>query len=791
MSPQQLAGEKPMAADDIYALGATLYELLTTKPPFHRGNPYSLMLQIREKTPLSLVEQRAELEVTGEPIPLAWVRTILACLAKEVGGRPSSAGEALARLGLGPPAGVLAEETGHVPLRTDETIKIEVPPAMAGGTSAVSPAAVLEVAGTRCPSCGKATRETSRHCPHCGADLTEACPECNGRNRAGALYCEECGLDMNALRAVEEAVALAGRQREGENFEGAKETLNRVADAAARLKADGRSGLRQKFDQLCGEVDEAFVAAENHREEAERLRAEAVNSETRGLWKEAAKSWRELADLTGDTAAEASAKRCNARARFEEAKKARDAVATYQAAADWQVVAVPEEKLDDGVWNQLAVQALAQVEEESRKLVAAGRHAELDNAWEPLLQTYVVHDPVRAVEAKARLAERRQEMQATLWAKVAEAERALPLAQRGGRWGEVEETCFRALGFLSALPPEGASAGRTVRQVRDQLQEWRAKATRARVVAQRRNAALAVAILACIGALYYFGMELPRQRAEQVRLERERVAKRRQEKLAEQARLERERSEAERLWIEQRKLRDAGRPWVIPGLNVTMIPIAAGTFTMGSQNGHSDEKPVRQVTLTQRFWLGKTEVPQREWAAVMGGNPSNFKGDSLPVEQVSWTDAMEFCRKLTERERGAGRLPEGYAYTLPTEAQWEYACRAGTTGDYSGRLDEMGWYDKNSGSKTHPVGTKKANAWGLYDMHGNVWEWCADWYGNYAGGSVRDPKGAASGSLRVFRGGGWCNGSVFCRSAIRRWNAPGIRFDYLGFRLALVPQVSQ
>jgi len=152
---------------------------------------------------------------------------------------------------------------------------------------------------------------------------------------------------------------------------------------------------------------------------------------------------------------------------------------------------------------------------------------------------------------------------------------------------------------------------------------------------------------------------------------------------------------------------------------------------------------------------------------------------------------MQFCRKLTERERQAGRLPEGYEYTLPTEAQWEFACRAGTTGDFAGNLDAMAWYNENSGNTTHPVAQKQANAWGLYDMRGNVWEWCRDWYGSYPGGSVTDPTGPSSGSFRVDRGGSWGNVAGRCRSALRRWYAPGNRLDYLGFRLSLAPQVSR
>ncbi|MBR0237218.1 MAG: SUMF1/EgtB/PvdO family nonheme iron enzyme [Thermoguttaceae bacterium] len=197
----------------------------------------------------------------------------------------------------------------------------------------------------------------------------------------------------------------------------------------------------------------------------------------------------------------------------------------------------------------------------------------------------------------------------------------------------------------------------------------------------------------------------------------------------------------------------------------------AGKFMMGYEDGTQ-----HQVTLTKGFWMMETEVTQKQWKAIMGNNPSYFKGDDLPVEEVFWHDCQEFCRKSAQL---------GLPVQLPTEAQWEYACRAGTTGAYAGNLDEMAWYDSNSGSKTHPVGTKKPNAWGLYDMHGNVWEWCADWDGDYPSGSVTDPAGPSSGSSRVFRGGSWDGHAGFCRSACRSYYEPGPRGYYLGFRGAL------
>jgi formylglycine-generating enzyme required for sulfatase activity len=189
------------------------------------------------------------------------------------------------------------------------------------------------------------------------------------------------------------------------------------------------------------------------------------------------------------------------------------------------------------------------------------------------------------------------------------------------------------------------------------------------------------------------------------------------------------------------------------------------------------------VTLTKPFWLGRTEVTQRQWENVMGNNPSFFKGKDPPVEQVSWHDASDFCQKLNAMQS----TPHGWHFALPTEAQWEYACRAGTSRDDAGNLDEMAWYASNSGAKTHEVATKKANNWGLVDMHGNVWEWCADWCGGYPAESLIDPTGPNSGSNRVDRGGSWFSDGTRCRSASRFRHSPDYRGSGIGFRVAAVP----
>ena len=242
------------------------------------------------------------------------------------------------------------------------------------------------------------------------------------------------------------------------------------------------------------------------------------------------------------------------------------------------------------------------------------------------------------------------------------------------------------------------------------------------------------------------------------------------------------------------------------------VRIQGGTFTMGSpanESGRDSDEVQRQVTVSS-FYMGKYEVTQKEYQEVMGTNPSNFKGDNLPVERVSWFDAVEYCNKRSQKEgltpaytiSGSGdnrtvtwnRSANGYR--LPTEAEWEYACRAGTTAPFStgnnittSQANYDGNYPYNNNAKgtyrekTTPVGSFQANAWGLHDMHGNVWEWCWDWYGNYSSGSQTDPIGASSGSNRVWRGGSWNDSAQDVRSAYRNGITPSLRNFDLGFRL--------
>lgn len=218
-------------------------------------------------------------------------------------------------------------------------------------------------------------------------------------------------------------------------------------------------------------------------------------------------------------------------------------------------------------------------------------------------------------------------------------------------------------------------------------------------------------------------------------------------------------------------------------VKLAIVYIKGGSFQMGSlpseKNHHPRESPVHMVEL-DGFWMGKYEVTQAQYHAVMGENPSEFKGDNRPVEHVSWNDAMEFCRELSQRT--------GKTFTLPTEAQWEYACRSGTTtryyfGDADSNLRDYAWYRENSDIETHPVGQKIPNAWGLYDMHGNVSEWCLDWYGDYTSGTKRNPIGPFTGDERIRRGGSLYEEADFVRSASRYRYDPSSASYTVGFRV--------
>ncbi len=373
---------------------------------------------------------------------------------------------------------------------------------------------------------------------------------------------------------------------------------------------------------------------------------------------------------------------------------------------------------------------------------------------------------------------------------------------------EREARLEKILAEHPGLPPESELAG-MARQARD----WGEKEK-----AIRRRGVMLIPIVATLGlcllAAGAYGIsravksaeeEADKKRARLV--EQNRVREAEEQARAEQSRLDmlaetRLRAEQEKAaqarMSEQREFEAAierftdlnkSAPLVISGgspeSDITLLWIPPGSYIMGAPEGTFEDKS-HTVSLTKGLWMGRTEVTQAQWQSLMGNNPSSFKGPNMPVEQVDWNDANRFARKLTERELSAGHLPQGLIFSLPTEAQWEYACRAGSKKDHPEDIDEIAWNLENSGRQTKPAGTKKPNAWGLQDMFGNVSEWCLDWYQPYSSGNETDPRGPKTGHRRVNRGGSWFGSGDSYLHSKREKDIPELRSGFTGFRIALV-----
>lgn len=237
-----------------------------------------------------------------------------------------------------------------------------------------------------------------------------------------------------------------------------------------------------------------------------------------------------------------------------------------------------------------------------------------------------------------------------------------------------------------------------------------------------------------------------------------------------------------------------GQLWQIPDLEMKLVYVSPGSFQMGSNDGEITEKPVHLVTFKNGYWIGKYEVTQNEYYDIMRNIQSNLKRGDKPEEMISWDDAVNFCLELTARERSANRLPDGYEYRLPTEAEWEFAARGGVASkgykhSGSNNIDEVAWYYDNAGSVTHDVGLKAANELGIHDMNGNVWECCLDdWHDNYNDAPADGSRwGDGTGVYRVFRGGSWNSYAKIARPATRVYYSPGHRYYRIGFRVVLAP----
>ncbi|MBI4624583.1 MAG: SUMF1/EgtB/PvdO family nonheme iron enzyme [Verrucomicrobia bacterium] len=790
MSPQQLAGDKPTESDDLYALGATIYELLAGKPPFFRGDMASMILQIRERTPAALAAHRADAGCEGAAIPAAWAEIALACLDKKPARRPRTAGEVAARLGLVESMGYTG--TGNRATTMEEPAAPAAVPPVPGETGAVAPpeagVRAPDVSGRRPAVAEKAGRK-SKMAPWLAVAAVVV---------VGAVLGGYFGLYAPAQkRAAVERTRTASEQ--------ARETEARRAADEKRVTGEKKAAEENRV------VDEQRAAAESARLEAFAIVAAKVDALVDGSTP-ALRDATELA-VRNYLAATSGRHRDDIERRWTQRAAGWETARLAAARGGLIVTTTPP-------GAEVAVGGLA-----LEKSPAALKEVKLGK-YPVIIRLAGYEEQRREVEVKENefAALDVTMVRAVGAAQLASAPAGLAFVLTGSDQTETGTTPAR----LEKLP----TGNYTFVVVREGWPDQTKKVTVARgqtveVLAEFVGGGLEIASTPAGAEVWAQGRNLGKTPLKlgdlvpagfdlELRLKGYTVAP---------ARGEIRSRETTRVSLALEIIRpEPAQPWVVPDLSLGMVWLRPGTFAMGTPpdqavppgstaaNKPGDnqaaaaavlligalaqgiqalqraEIPQTNVTLTRGWWLGKAEVTQAQYEAVMGANPSQFKnaGNSAPVENVSWEEAMQFCRRLTEQERAAGRLPEGCIYTLPTEAQWEYACRASSSGLYSGNLDTMGWYAQNSGNQPHPVGQKQANAWLLCDMHGNVSEWCLDTFGNYPGGTVTDYSGPAPGAMRVYRGGSWKSGAQDCRSAARGREKPGWRSNSVGFRLALV-----
>ena len=809
VGPQQLLGEPAAVADDIYSLGATIYELLTGKTPFFEGD---IITQLREVVPPSMASRRVALGVTArESIPLAWEETVAACLAKKAEDRPSSVGEVAARLGF--PSGGnsrCTQSTSPIPLaRTGgdaaSAVAAEPLPAknhrvrwilgLAGAAAAAASAAAFF--WLRGPTVETGTPPSVAQ--RVTANVAGLVPPAAGPEFLVTIQPPDVSARVWLGQESNKAVPADGRLAFGAIADGEHDLTVQASGyqtytAKVKVKA-GRGTAEVALIPVYGTVVVVARAGTVVTAIDGNQRAKPLGTVP------AVGSLRVEKILTVGTY----------RFEFSHPDCASAQQTKIAVTAGREVRVAPAQTALPGTLRVFSVPDGADVLVNGTKVGVtpadlANQPGEKPLTVEIFLAGY-----------------RREKRTLTLKPREIQTLELGSLTLEGGaidfRIGAAEFRLQRATVWvdghefpLKAGKVEGIEVGKREVELRHpDYEPWKQTVT----VLDRQRVSVPVKLVAKPAELTFAitgpsaftltanGKAVPvkNHRAsvtagEEVALEiAARGFKTDRRKLTLPARGK----QTITLAMTKVALAETGQPWTIPDVGITLLPVAAGAFSMGSATGDPTERPVTQVKITKPFWLGRTEVAQREWAALMESNPSAIHGENLPVGNVSWAEATAFCKKLTDRERAADRLPAGYVYALPTEAQWEYAARAGDQGEAPADIAESSWHAKNSGETMHPVAGLKANAWGFHDLHGNVWEWCADLYAmKLPGGIVSDPQGA-TGTERVRRGGSYALSPAFLRYAARGKGEPELRparkgkvladlhtFN-VGFRVALAP----